>query len=213
MERLKSQMSKGNTIASGRAGGFPPAPLPPQQSIVSTAPKANTVMDNGLRDIDMVDAPNQENNYKQKTRDMLNNSDTSKVGIAAIMASIRAEAGEGFDPNRRQDIGKGKTFKKGGGAGLGLFQMEGPMQKAVKERYGEWTHENQIKFALDEVKSGKHIGAGNAKKIREAFASGSTDTAVRAFTKYFERPKDQGEGQMKKRSGYASQELSEINKT
>ena len=113
------------------------------------------------------------------------NGNLSDVGVAAVMGNIEAEAGPMFDPQQKQ---------KGGGPGRGLFQMESPMRRSFEKKFGkDFSAENQIKFVLDEIENGDHIGPGNAKKIRKAFASGDLEEATKAFTRYFENPRDQSE--------------------
>jgi len=104
------------------------------------------------------------------------------TAAAAIMGNIDIETGGTFDPAQRQ---------RGGGPGLGLFQMEAPMQRAYRQWLGERpdTAENQVGFAYQEIQHGRHIGAGNARRIREAFDSGDVARATTEFMRRFERPR------------------------
>jgi len=106
-----------------------------------------------------------------------------KVGGAAVGGNIAVETGHTYDFQQKQ---------QGGGPGRGLFQMEGPMQKA----YNSYLAANkltdsassQMKFVKSEIETGSHIGAGSAKQIRDAFAGNDVAKATTTFMKIFERP-------------------------
>jgi len=106
-----------------------------------------------------------------------------QVGGAAVAGNIEVETGGSFDYQQKQE---------GGGPGYGLFQMEGGMHKAyetfLKTKSLTDSASSQIIFAKDEVDHGAHIGAGNAKKIRDAFKDGDIEKATTVFCTEFERP-------------------------
>jgi hypothetical protein len=106
-----------------------------------------------------------------------------KVGGAAIGGNIDWETGGSFDYKQRQ---------YNNGPGLGLFQMEPPMQGNYREfltKKGlQDSAESQVKYVFEELQNGNWIGAGNAQTIREAFNSGDVIKATTAFCNLFERP-------------------------
>lgn len=79
-----------------------------------------------------------------------------------------------------------------GGPGYGLFQMEAPMKKAydtfLSKKNLQDSAKNQINFAKEEIDHGKHIGPGNAKKIRDSFAGNDVENATTVFCNLFEKP-------------------------
>jgi hypothetical protein len=108
-----------------------------------------------------------------------------KVGGAAVCGNIDWETGGSFDFKSKE-----RQYNKV--PGLGLFQMEPPMQSNYREFLAKKglsdSAENQIKYVHEEVQQGKWIGAANAKLIRDAFSSGNVDKATMAFCNLFERP-------------------------
>ena len=105
------------------------------------------------------------------------------VPSAAVMGNIAVETGFSFDYTQKQ---------YGGGPGRGLFQMEKGMMASYNSFLAETkmtdSAASQIAFAQHELKHGTFIGAGNAKKIRDAFASGDVVEATTRFCELFERP-------------------------
>ncbi len=106
-----------------------------------------------------------------------------RIGGAAVVGNIFVETGGSFDYQQRQS---------GGGPGYGLFQMENPMHNAY-DAFMNTNHltdsaESQMKFAQNEVEHGSHIGAGNTKKIRDAFAGNDVKNATEVFCNIFEKP-------------------------
>ncbi len=91
------------------------------------------------------------------------------------MGNIEVETGGTFD----------YTTKQINGPGYGLFQLEG----AMKTKYDEYKKEkgvfdsaqNQINFmhaTLTEEKYRKHIGFGNAEKVKGALMSNNLNDAT-----------------------------------
>eukprot|EP01113_Clastostelium_recurvatum_P020236 TRINITY_DN24031_c0_g1_i1.p1 TRINITY_DN24031_c0_g1~~TRINITY_DN24031_c0_g1_i1.p1 ORF type:complete len:144 (-),score=30.08 TRINITY_DN24031_c0_g1_i1:78-509(-) len=110
-----------------------------------------------------------------------------EVGGAAVAGNIDVETGGSFDYQQKQH---------GGGPGYGLFQMEPPMYKAYQAWLGKQgegdagkdSAAHQISYVEYEVRVGDHIGAGNAKKIRDTFNGKDVEEATTVFCNIFERP-------------------------
>ena len=104
------------------------------------------------------------------------------VPAAAVMGNIAVETGYTFDYQVRQR----------GGTAKGLFQFEPPMwvayTKFLTENKLTDSARSQVSYAHSEVMHGLHIGAGNARKIRDAFGSGDVVKATETFCNLFERP-------------------------
>ncbi|KAL7541393.1 hypothetical protein ACHAWF_006921 [Thalassiosira exigua] len=97
------------------------------------------------------------------------------AGAAAVLANIAHETGETFDYHQKQV--KGTAF--------GLVKMEPPM----KEDYDKFrsqknkvdSPQSQVDYIVDQLRTGKYIGAGNAAKIRSAIGSGDIVRQPRSF--------------------------------
>lgn len=105
------------------------------------------------------------------------------IGGAGVMGNIAVETGGSFDYQQRQH---------NNGPGYGLFQFEKPMRgdynAYLKAHSASDSAASQVNYVKDQLQHGKYIGAGHAKKIRDAFASGDVVKATTEFCNRFERP-------------------------
>jgi len=109
----------------------------------------------------------------------------SPAVVAAIIGNIDVETGGSFDPGQKQ---------YNNGKGRGIFQMESGMLEAynkyIQDRKISNTAQAQINFMSNILSSGSiyDIGAGNRKKVKEAFDSGDVDRITKEFSNRVLRP-------------------------
>lgn len=124
-----------------------------------------------------------ENNLKKVTK-ALEKQGFSKNAVAGILANIEVETGGSYDFKQKQVNGPGR----------GLFQLDpsGPLPKAYKTWRGkrEDSIEAQVEFMHDTIYGSNKdvIGAGNARKLRNAFDLSSAEDIAKEFSNRWERP-------------------------
>jgi len=141
----------------------------------------------------LLDQPEQAPAY-QVIRDKLRARlpDVSHNTIAGILGNIHVETGGTFDPEQKQ---------KGGG-GFGLFQfdykkgkvgtgMRGAYEAHIKDAGIPNSADAQLDFMMNLIYAKKplyELGAGNTKKIIDAFENGDPVSVSDNFQDWFERP-------------------------
>lgn len=108
--------------------------------------------------------------------------------LSAIYGNIGVETGESYDYLQKQ-------YKGGPGRGLFQFDWHKPYYAKFLKKYGKKdSPQSQIEYVHKNIydegsQENEDLGSGNAKAIREAFASGDRKLANDMFIEKFLKPK------------------------
>ena len=104
--------------------------------------------------------------------------------VSAIAGNAAVESAYTYDPKQKQI---------GGGKGYGVFQFDFHnkyYQDFLREEKLEDNIDSQVRYVYENIygKKQKIIGSGNAKKLREIFASDDLEKITKGFQDIFLKP-------------------------